>query len=368
MSPVEPPRRVLVVGAGMIGTSIGLRLRSRGHELYLDDRDSGHLETAIRLGAGRPLTGEHVELAVLAVPPGAVVEVVSDLVRRNLCDSITDTSSVKSHSQNEIEILSVQSSSSRLHSPAAAEIFTGGHPIAGRERSGPGAARPDLFEGRVWVLTPSQRSRPEAIEAARWLVGACGATAIEMTPEEHDRALAATSHVPQFVASALAAQFAELPDSHVRLAGPGLRDMTRIAESDPDLWVDIAQANAGPLAAALDQVSARLASAAAELRRGKASGGLRDLLEAGRAGRRRLPDKHGGSPRVYGAVAVIVSDEPGQLARLLADAGAAGINIEDLRVDHSPGLPVGIVELLVRPESVAGLSAGLAQRGWPIED
>src|SRR5699024_7091608 len=123
--------------------------------------------------------------------------------------------------------------------------FVGGHPVAGRERSGPVAARADLFAGRPWVLVPGQAA-PSAVAAVRQLVAAAGAVPIEMTAAEHDAALAAVSHLPQLVASALAGSLLPLPDGAVGLAGQGLRDTIRIAASDPALWAEIAVANAGP--------------------------------------------------------------------------------------------------------------------------
>jgi len=353
-------RPILVVGTGLIGTSIALALRERGHDVCLDDFSDDHLRQAERLGAGRRHRGEAVAIAVVAVPPAATASVVAHLLEANDC-TVTDTASVKSGPQSEVESLVAR--------PAAAR-FVGGHPLAGRERGGPFAARADLFAGRPWVLTPASDASPDAVQDARWLVAECGATPVLMTAAAHDRGLAVTSHLPQLVASALAAQLAVQPDDVLALTGQGLRDMTRIAASDPVLWADIAARNAEPLAAAIDELSRSLANVSRALREGPeaSSAAVRDLVDSGRAGKRRIPGKHGGAPRSYTIVSVIVPDQPGQLARLLADASDAGANVEDLRVEHAPGLPVGIIELFVGPEVSHALGTALARAGWRVID
>jgi prephenate dehydrogenase len=161
----------------------------------------------------------------------------------------------------------------------------------------------------------------------------------------------------------------ENEEDHVlALAGQGLRDMTRIATSDADLWTDILVGNAGAVADVLERFASRLRDVAHGLRGDDrvAAHVARALMDSGRAGRQRMPGKHGESPRVYRAVPVVVPDERGQLARLLGDAADAGVNIEDLRVDHAPGLPVGLIELYVASDAEETLSRALAARGWTV--
>jgi prephenate dehydrogenase len=97
--------------------------------------------------------------------------------------------------------------------------------------------------GRAWVLTPNATTSRDAIRDARWLAEQCGALPLVMSAAEHDRAVAVTSHLPQIVASALAAQLRDMPDSTLQLVGQSLRDMTRIAAAEPALWGDIATSN-----------------------------------------------------------------------------------------------------------------------------
>ena len=192
-----------------------------------------------------------------------------------------------------------------------------------------------------------------------------------MTAEEHDRAVALVSHSPHVVASALAAGLAGADPAMLALAGPGLLDTTRIASADPTLWTEILVANAPATAEVLEAVAAQVSQVVVALRRvaaGDVAGDapVTQLLARGVEGRRALPGKHGQRPTPFVVVSVVVNDRPGQLGRLFADAGAADVNIEDVSIEHSPGQPVGLVELSVRPESAAALTEALRVRGWSL--
>jgi prephenate dehydrogenase len=183
----------------------------------------------------------------------------------------------------------------------------------------------------------------------------------------HDALFARLSHVPQLVASALAASITGLSAEDAALAGTGLRDTTRLADSDPGLWAEIISANAAPVATGLRLVAEPLLRLAEALDRGEEPGpDVRLLLEQGRTGRRLLPGKHGGAPIEVRLVQVVVPDEPGRLARLLADIAAESVNLEDLRVEHAPGQPLGIAEISVLPASYDLMVSALAARGWTV--
>lgn len=355
-TPVEQSAgTVAVVGTGLIGTSVALALRDTGRRVLLVDRDAGRLALAVDLGAGECWDGaEPVWHTVLAVPPAAVAGELRRLQDRELSATYSDVASVKVAPQWAAEA-------------AGADLttFCGGHPVAGRERGGPAAARHDLFVGRPWVLTPGSSTGGPARAAAAEVARACGATVVEMSPVEHDRALGLVSHAPQLVASLLAARLADAPELAVSLAGQGLRDTTRIAASDPRLWAEVVDANAGPVlevleayAADLDDLLAPLPSPAPEA--------VADVVRRGNAGRARLPGKHGVPSGEFATVPVVVEDAPGRLARLFADADAAGVNIEDVGIEHAPGRPVGVAELAVQPDGVDRLLAVLRARGWAV--
>lgn len=351
-------RSVLVAGTGLIGTSVALALRSQDVEVWLADRDPAVAALAAALGAGTVADDgtPQVDLAVVAAPPASVPGVLADLQKRGAARAYTDVSSTKGALQRALE-----------GAGADPATFVGGHPLAGRERSGPEAARTDLFEGRPWVLTPSEATDAGVLILAQELVRRCGATPVLMDPDAHDRAVALVSHAPQVLASLAGARLVDASDDAVTLAGQGLRDVTRIAASDPGLWSEILHGNAGPVADVLDAVAADLQAVVQELRADPpSSGAVAAVLGAGNTGRARLPGKHGQPPARYTAVPVLVPDRPGELARLFADVGEAGINIEDVQIEHSIGQPVGLASLAVRPARAEDLVAALRSRGWDV--
>jgi prephenate dehydrogenase len=249
----------------------------------LADSVDAHARGAERLGAGHPRRGEHVDVAVVAVPPRSAASVVCSVLRSEPDCTVCDTASVKGNVQRDIAASLGNSTDAE-----ALSRYVGGHPIAGSERSGVTAARGDLFNGRTWVLTPSPRARRGALDDARWLAEECGARVVVMDADDHDRAVAGTSHLPQLVASALAARLSLQPDWVLATAGPGLRDLIRVAGSDPDLWVDIVSANAAPIADALTELTTDLKRLALALGGNDPEPELRRVLENGRRGYRRI--------------------------------------------------------------------------------
>jgi prephenate dehydrogenase len=360
-----PPglRSALIVGTGLMGTSVALALRAQGITIYLDDRDSAAVGLACALGAGELRTADtpQADIAIVAVPPTSVATVLAELQRQNAALTYTDLASTKGSAQREIEALGDPS------------VHVGGHPLAGRELSGPGAARADLFEGRPWVLTPSEHTSEAALTQATAVVTLCAATPILMDPHTHDLAVALVSHAPQVLASLAAARLVDADPNAVGLAGQGLRDVTRIAASDPRLWTEILASNANAVADVLAAVATDLAEVVRALRATAARPGdpeaiapVTAALRAGNLGRSQLPGKHGEPAARWTAVPVLVPDKPGELARLLTEVGAVGINLEDMRIEHSPGQAVGLVELAVRPAVAEELVTQLRARSWAV--
>jgi len=363
-APAGPPglASAVIVGTGLIGTSVALALRERGVAVWLSDRDPGAARLAADLGAGQVLTGAGpgpgADLAVLAVPPAAVAPALAAAQAAGLARWYTDVASVKS-----LPLAQARELGCDLRS------FVPGHPLSGRERSGPAPARSDLFLGRPWVVCPGGEAAPEAVAAVTALVRSCRAEPVTLSPGEHDAYVALVSHAPHVVAAAMAARLADAPSSALALAGRGLADVTRIAGGDSGLWTQILTANAVPVARVLAAVAADLSAAAAELAgSGSADPGkaLAGLLDAGSAGVARIPGKRGKTGRDALVVQVVIPDVPGELARLFQAAGEAGVNIEDIGIEHSPGLPVGVAELTVAPGAAAALAEALAAAGWPV--
>ncbi|WP_426595675.1 prephenate dehydrogenase [Cellulomonas sp. McL0617] len=359
---------VRIVGTGLLGTSVGLALTTQGVDVVLHDPSRTALALARDVGAGRPASADDAPpaIVVVAAPPDVTADVVRAELEAYPDAIVTDVASVKGYVLAELRA-------------AGADLtrYVGSHPMAGRERSGPSAAVPDLFLGRPWVIADSGSSRPDAVLAVRSLAVDLGAVPVAMDADAHDAAVAAVSHVPQVAASLVAARLRGADDEALGLAGQGLRDVTRLAASDPALWTSILAANAAAvhevlvgLRTDLDAVIDALAHAS------KADGpetvelgalaAIAHAISEGNAGVARIPGKHGGAQRVYAVVTVLVPDTPGELARLLTDVGEAGVNLEDLHLEHAAGRPVGMAEISVLPGSVEHLEAELNARGWRL--
>jgi prephenate dehydrogenase len=362
--------RVIIIGTGLIGTSIALALREQGSQVWLSDADPAAARLAADLGAGDLLPDDpddRADVAVIAVPPGAVAATLAGAQARKLARTFTDVASVK-----QLPVAQARNQGCDL------TRYVPGHPLAGREKHGPAAARADLFLGRTWALCPLPEASDEATAAVTALVRACGAVPVSTDPAAHDRWVALISHAPHLVAAAMAARLEDAPGQALDLAGQGLRDVTRIAAGDPALWTQILSANAAPVAEVLAAVAADLAEAARMLAASVDQHGddpdkaVTALLDRGQAGVARIPGKHANVPGEHGAarefavVQVVIPDQPGELARLFHATGAAGVNIEDVRIEHSPGLPVGVAELSVRPAEAGVLLDALEAGGWPV--
>jgi prephenate dehydrogenase len=349
-----PPSHALIVGTGLVGTSLGLALRAQGWVVSLRDADGSALQRAEDLGAGQAsdVPGD-VRLVIVCVPPASTARSVCDALVEFPSAVVTDVASIKG------PILAA------VHGAPGHARFVGGHPLAGREVSGPGGARSDLFEGRAWVLTPNG-AEPEAVELVRDTVEAIGATTLVMGAAEHDRAVALVSHVPQLMASLTAARLVDAESRSVSVAGQGLRDVTRIAASDPALWAEIVDGNVEPVLEVLEAVQRDLGTLIEGLHSRERASAVRDVLRRGNAGHARIPGKHGERARRYTDVPVVIPDEPGALARLFDLAGAEKVNIEDLSLEHSPGQPVGLATLRVLPERAESFAAALRSAGLTV--
>lgn len=368
---------VLVIGTGLLGTSLALALTAAGVEVQLSDTSPTSLALARDMGAGTVRTEQSAKpaLVVVATPPDVTAAVVLGALAAHPGAVVTDVASVKDRIAAEV----------RARGGEAVARYVGSHPMAGRERSGAGAADSDLFVGRPWVVV-ADGATPEAELVVRNLAVDVGATPVRMTAAEQDGSVAAVSHVPQLVSSLLAARLEDLPEASLALAGQGLRDTTRIAASDPRLWSAILVGNAGPVVeqlrkvredldgliegiapAAIDPGSPAYAAPgrAGDIAPG-AVGAITDVMSRGNAGQARIPGKHGGAPRRYAEVQVLVPDEPGMLGRLFTEVGEAEVNIEDFAMEHSPGQSAGIAMLSVLPSSAQRLEQALDARGWRV--
>lgn len=397
---------LVIVGTGLLGTSIALAAVAAGVEVALEDSDAAALDGAQHIsGCRRWQDGMPVaDHAVICVPPSAVAKAVLRAQRLQMAHTFSDVASVKSRPLLEAETLGVDMSR-----------FVGGHPMAGRESAGPWNARGDLFRGRPWPLVPSPTTSDLTLAAAVALAELCGAQPELWGAADHDAAVAAVSHLPQLVASALAASLGDVDGGFFELAGTGLRDTSRLAGSPPGLWSDICVQNAAAVVPRLRLVIDRLTEVERALAAGAApavaapAGGASQPAESsgevlsvtgpgpipsvapgGGAGspssepeaggaavarligegnqvHRRFPQQRWSRLATgvsYGYVSVFVPDQPGGFADILRALADATVNVEDITVDHVPERPLGLVELTVVAAELDHATAVLRQAGF----
>ncbi|QRZ60986.1 prephenate dehydrogenase [Rothia sp. ZJ932] len=363
-STIEGPVRI--IGAGLLGSSIGIALRALGVEVYVQDTSPTTEAVAQDIGAGTSVRDASLNnlpvsepaLVVVATPPDITAEIVIDALNVYPGALVVDIASVKAPILEAV-----------LASSADASRYVGTHPMAGREKSGPVAARGELFTSMPWVICSHEQVRPDAVKKAVNLAVGLGATVTHLDVYEHDQTVALISHVPQVMSSLLASRLQDTPLYALGLAGQGLRDTVRIAGSDPGLWVQILAANAQPIVETLYGVRKDLERLISTLEAPTAAGArlnLAQLMSEGNNGVKRIPGKHGSAPAAFAQMTVLVDDTPGQIARLLAEIGELGVNLEDLRLEHSPGQPVGLAELSFNPNEHEKLVEDLIERGWKV--
>jgi cyclohexadieny/prephenate dehydrogenase len=243
----NPMQTLAIVGVGLIGGAIGLAAKKRGlaQRIRGIGRDRAELETARKLGVIDEISldladGADADCVVFCTPVNRIAEQANLVAEQCRPDAIlTDAGSTKQ----------------AIVTAVTCPRFVGAHPLAGSEKKGVEHAHADLFLERWTVLTPTERTAPDAVAQVRSFWEALGCRVRMMTPADHDRALALTSHLPHLVAAALAGT---LPDDLRELTATGFRGTTRIAGGDPEVWTPIFQHNRTAVLAALDQLEARL--------------------------------------------------------------------------------------------------------------
>lgn len=348
---------VKIVGTGLLGTSLGLALTRKKIKVQLFDNSEINLRLAVDYGAGSVESDVAPQLVVVCTPPETVAHIVAEQLENYPEAIVTDVASVKLGIFNEL----------RTHS--GFERYLGSHPMAGRERGGPVSAQADLFFARPWITTPVAETSQPALQLVKQLSDLVEASWVELSPQRHDEAMAIVSHLPQLMSSLVAAELTEVDEQHLALSGQGLRDVTRIASSDPQLWVQIIGNNSAQIAPVLIRLSQKFESLADAVKNIGQPGSLKllhQLVTDGNIGASKIPGKHGGKLRGYQTITVMVDDKPGELARLLHEVGQIGVNLEDLRLEHSPGAQIGLAELDVLPATAQLLISELQILGWRL--
>lgn len=355
--------RVALLGTGLIGGSIGLALRrlpdiERIASYDLDPKASAR---AVERGASdaaadtpaAAATG--ADLVFVATPVRSIPEIVAAaLPGLDPGAIVTDVGSTKSRVVLEVESLL----------PAGVN-FVGGHPMAGTEEEGIEAAKPGLFEGAWWILTPTERVDAGAYQALLGILTRLGAQVMALAPAEHDALLAVISHLPHLTATALMNLAAERGRDHaglLALAAGGFRDLTRVAASNPDIWLDVCAENAEAIAAILGEFAGRLRTLGTVIAQGDREALRRQFLAA-REARRGLPGKRTEGELVE--VLIPVPDRPGVLAEVTTTVGNLGVNIEDLQISHAEEGGRGLLRLIILGlEDARRVQNALEARGY----
>ncbi len=346
-------RRAVVVGTGLIGGSIALALRRRGWHVSGLDADPERQREALSSGVVDSVGDDlDAEVVFVATPAAAVAREVRRVLQtegRAADVVVTDVSGVKT----------------AIVEAADHPRFIGWHPMAGSEQIGLHGADPDLFEGAVWVLTPTPATDLEAFNRLQGVVVALGADALVLSAQDHDRLVAVVSHVPHLVAATLmnAASDGAQPDGTLlRLAAGGFRDMTRVAAGHPGIWPDICTENASPIVGALDTLVRDLTAVRDRVATHDRAA-LLNLLKKASTARRSLPARVA-RPDNLAELRIPVPDRDGVLAEITSLAAGAGIGIYDIEIAHSAEGPRGVLILVVDGSAAARLGDAVEQQGY----
>ena len=346
--------RARIVGAGLIGTSIALKLVELGWSVEIEDLDPAAERLARDLlGLDDDDADGSPEIVVVATPAEVAFTVLIREYERNPRAIFIDVGSTKNNLQLEVDGVS-----------GLRERFIGTHPIAGREISGAEGARSDLFESRAWILTPSSANRNEDIEKTKEFLRALGSTPYQMTPESHDQLFARISHLPQILSTVLAKNLEEVA-GEIDLAGQGLRDQLRLAGSSGRLWSGILSLNKAEVIPALDELIEDLNKLRKNIDEEDQSAVL-ELFNMANQVYARLSGKHGAKPRAYKYLNVVIADKPGQLSALFNECAEISANVEDISLEHSPNQETGLIQLALSAPDSERLFHHLIAKGWKV--
>ncbi len=342
-------RRANVVGLGLIGGSIARALTDRGWTVRAEETNPLRCRQAedLRLVAGWGLDPD-AEITFVATP----VLTIADHATRALAETtgvVTDVGSVKA----------------AVVAATDDARFVGGHPMAGSELEGLDGADASMFEGAVWVLTPSAVTADTTFSRVAAVVAELGADVVALPAERHDQTVAVISHVPHLTAAALMGLASERAEEHaalLRLAAGGFRDMTRIASGQPNIWLDICAENRSAILSALDGLIDGLQGMRQVVEHDDRAE-LLQLLSHARDARANLPVR-GTHPSDLAEVRIPIPDRPGAAAEVFTLAAELGVNIDSFEVVHSVEGNRGVAVVLIDATMADVYRGGLLARGY----
>ena len=341
-----------IIGTGLIGTSIALRIAELGWPVELIDNSTGALQIASDLVPSAQKI-DRPDLVIIATNPKSLSSAAISALQTYPLATVIDVGSVKNRVQLEVETF-----------PDLIKRFVGTHPISGRESSGPSASRSDLFLGRAWILTPSKHVEPKRINLVKAFISEMGADPYEMSTKLHDALFAKISHLPQLLSVTLASSISEL-GPEISLAGQGLRDMLRLAASDGRLWSEILNDNKEEVLSSIDDFQ-ELLDILREAIEENAAEKITEFFSDASQIPVRIGGKHGARPREYSHVNIVIDDRPGQLAAIFDECGSIQVNIEDLALEHSPKQETGLIRLALSKDDAKKLYEHLRNKGWKV--
>lgn len=348
MSSVSLPR-ANVFGLGLIGGSLALALARVGYAVGGTDVDDKKIHDAFERGViSHKGLYTDAQVTFVSTPVSHIADSVKSVLQETT-GFVTDVGSVKDSVARAI-------SDSR---------FIPGHPMAGSELDGLDGADAAMFEGAVWVLTPSATSSDEAFAVVARVVSSLGAEVVALSPTRHDDLVAVVSHVPHLTAATLMRLADDRSEEHLallRLAAGGFRDMTRIASGRPTIWLDICEENKDAIVRGLDAVIDGLS----DMRDVVASSdreGLLQRLDQARRARMNLPSK-AGALEDLAEIRIPIPDRPGAAAEVFALSGELGVNVYDFEVVHSVEGDRGVMVAVIRSEHGDIFRGGLLARGF----
>ncbi len=338
-----------MAGLGLIGGSIARALTDRGWHVAGDDHRPDRLEQAQRMGiiAACGLDAD-AEISFVATPVLTLV----DQVTRVLAETnglVTDVGSVKGAVAEAIDDAR----------------FVGGHPMAGSELDGLDGADGTMFQGAVWVLTPTASTADSTFAAVAAVVAELGADVVALPADRHDQVVAVISHVPHLTAATMMGLASDRAEEHaalLRLAAGGFRDMTRIASGQPGIWLDICAENRPAILSALDELIGGLRQMRTVVE-GDDRVELHRLLSKARDARANLPVR-GTHPDELSEMRIPILDRPGSAAEVFTLAAELGVNIASFEVVHSLEGNRGVAVVLVDAAMAELFRGGLLARGY----
>lgn len=349
---VQKLNKIKIIGSGLIGTSIALALKSKELSIEMVDLDAQSERLANDLVGGEVISDP--DLVIVSASIVANLNLILQSLKTHPGSIVVDIASVKSNLLDEVTKLS--------DNP---ENFISSHPMAGREVSGAQSARSDLFVGRAWIGIASDNTSELAKELLTELVSICGSTLYWLSAKEHDQTVAAISHLPQVLSTALAYTLDKKEVKSINLSGQGLRDLLRLSGSNPKLWSELLLANKEALNSVLSAMNQSISAIQQSLANNDGKT-LEDIFSIGNKVYQSIPGKHGGQNRNYAFLPIVIQDQPGQLAKIFDECAKIKVNIEDLSIEHSPGQQTGLITLALNENDAEKLSNHLQSVGWNV--